>query len=395
MIFTMPNILYFQSGGPTSVINASFVGLCQAYMKRNLHGNVYVSRYGVSGLLEGHLERVDLDNLPPLDYRPGSYLGSLRLRLDPNPHGEQAIAIVNALREYEIDFIFPNGGNDSMDTTMKLASYIKEHRLSTKVVGIPKTVDNDLYGCDHTPGFGTAAKYVANAVISVALDDLTYKQGRANIIETMGRDSGFLAASSKLAALKDLAPDYIYVPEVPFDLPSFLAKAKKTYAEKGRCLIVVSEGIRNKEGALIAEDSSRIDEFGHSQVGGVSSYLASLLEKEGIKSRAIELSVLNRASGFLPSLTDIEEAKGAASFALESALKGESGCMVCVKRKPGKDYRIYYATEPIEKIANKVVYLDKRYINEEGDNILDSYIDYCAPLIKGNAMALGDDGLLL
>ena len=389
-----PNIVYFQSGGPTSVINASFVGLCEAYKKLGLNGNIYVSRYGVSGLLEGKLELTDFDKLPRLEYRPGSYLGSLRLRLDSNPSGEQALAIIDTLKKYSIDFIFPNGGNDSMDTAMKLCTYIKEHNLTTKVIGIPKTIDNDLYGCDHTPGFGTAAKYVANAVISVALDDLTYKQGRVNIIETMGRDSGFLAASAKLAALRGLTPDYIYVPEVSFDVSSFIRKSKKAYQEKGRCLIVVSEGIRNKDGTLIAADSSRVDEFGHNQVGGVSSYLASLIEKEGIKSRAIELSVLNRASSFMPSLTDIEEAKSAAAFALESALKGESGRMVCIKRKQGKDYRVYYQAEPIEEIANRVVYLDKRYINREGDNILDSYIDYCAPLIKGNAASLAEDGLL-
>ncbi len=281
-----------------------------------------------------------------------------------------------------------------MDTAMKLSSFIKEHHLNTKVVGIPKTVDNDLYGCDHTPGFGTAAKYVGNAVLSVAMDDLTYKKGRVNIIETMGRDSGFLAASGKLAALRGLAPDYIYVPEVPFDVPSFIAKAKKTYEEKGRCLIVVSEGIRHEDGTLIAVDSSRTDEFGHSQVGGVSSYLASLIEKEGIKSRAIELSVLNRASSFLPCLTDIEEAKGAAAFALESALKGETGCMVCIKRKEGKDYQVYYETRRIEEIANQVVYLPRKYINEEGDNITDEYLGYVVPLIKGNAMPLKEDGLL-
>ncbi len=388
------NILYFQSGGPTSVINASFRGLLDAYRRLDLHGQVYISPCGVSGLLDGNLEAVDINTLPRLDYRPGSYCGSLRLRLDPDPHSPQALSIIDTLRKYKIDYVFPNGGNDSMDTAMKLSAYIQTHGLNTKVVGIPKTVDNDLYGCDHTPGFGTAAKYVANAVISVALDDLTYKKGRVNIIETMGRDSGFLAASGKLAALRNLAPDYIYVPEVPFDIPSFLEKAKRTYKEKGRCLIIVSEGIRNKEGQLIATDSNRQDEFAHQQVGGVSSYLAALLEKEGIKSRAIELSVLNRASGFLPSLVDIQEAKAAAAFALESALKGETACMVCIKRKEGKDYEAYYQTESITKIANKVVYLPKEYIDEEGDNITDAYIDYCAPLIQGNAMALGEDGLL-
>ena len=389
-----PNILYFQSGGPTSVINASFLGLAEAYKKANLGGHAYVSRYGVSGLLEGKLDEIDLDALPDITFRPGSYFGSLRLWLDEDPDGPQAKAIINTLKQYDIGYVFPNGGNDSMDTAMKLCSYIKHAGLDIKVIGIPKTIDNDLWGCDHTPGFGTAAKHVVNATLAVAMDDLTYKQGRVNIIEAMGRDSGFLAASSKLASLKGLGPDYIYVPEVPFDIQAFLDKAKKTYKERGRCLIVVSEGIRGKDGSLIASSSAYEDEFRHQQVGGVSSYLSALLEKEGIKSRAIELSVLNRASSFLPSLTDINEAKEVAAYALEEAIKGKSASMACIKRKEGMDYQVEYVPLPIEKIANKVVYLPRHYINEEGDNITDAYIPYCAPLIKGNALPLDEDGLI-
>ena len=388
------NILYFQSGGPTSVINASFLGLAEAYKKANLGGHVYVSRYGVSGLLENKLEEIDLDNLPDITYRPGSYFGSLRLRLDEDLDGPQAKAIINTLKQYNIGYVFPNGGNDSMDTAMKLCSYIKHSGLDIKVMGIPKTIDNDLYGCDHTPGFGTAAKYVVNATIAIAMDDLTYKQGRVNIIETMGRDSGFLAASSKLASLKGLGPDYIYVPEVPFNIKGFLDKAKKTYKEKGRCLIIVSEGIRDKDGNLVASSSAYEDEFQHQQVGGVSSYLSALLEKEGIKSRAIELSVLNRASSFLPSLTDIKEAKEVAAYALGEALKGKTASMACIKRKEGNEYQVEYTTLPIEEIANKVVYLPRHFINEAGDNITNAYIPYCAPLIKGNALPLDEDGLI-
>lgn len=390
---TNPNILYFQSGGPTSVINASFLGLIETYRSLGLKGHFYVSRYGVSGLLNGTLEEIDLDNPPDITYRPGSYFGSLRLKLEDDPNGEQALAIIDALRKYHIDFIFPNGGNDSMDTALKLSSLVAHHGLSTKVVGIPKTIDNDLFGCDHTPGFGTAAKYVINATVSVALDDLTYQQGRVNIIETMGRDSGFLAASSKLACLRGVGPDYIYVPEVPFEAESFLPKCKKTYLEKGRCLIVVSEGIRDKQGNLIVSSSSK-DQFGHHQVGGVSSYLAGLLRQEGLKSRAIELSVLNRASSFLPSNQDIQEAKEVAGEALKAALEGKSACMICLKRVNDSPYEISYEAVDIKEIANRVVYLPKEYINETGDNILDSYIPYCLPLIQGNAMPLGEDGIL-
>ena len=388
------NILYFQSGGPTSVINASFLGLVKEYRRQNIQGHVYVSRFGIDGLLQGKLEEIDIHNPPDILFRPGAYFGSARLRLDPDPQSAQALSVVKTLQDYAIDYVFPNGGNDSMDTAAKLSAYASFHHLSLRVVGIPKTIDNDLYGCDHTPGFATAAKFVANATLSIAMDDATYKQGRVNIIETMGRDSGFLAASSILASLKGYAPDYIYVPEVPFVLGEFLRKCVKTYKEKGRCLVVVSEGIRDKDGKLIATSSSREDVFGHRQVGGVSSYLASLLENQGIKTRAIELSVLNRASSFLPCLRDIEEAKGAAAFALNSSIQGQSGCMVCILREEGDEYAVRYQTRDIQDIANRVVYLPKRYISASGDGIDARYIAYCLPLIQGNATNLDENGLI-
>ncbi len=391
---TSTNLLYLQSGGPTAVINSSFAGLVKAFQKDKNHGHFYYSHYGVKGLSEGKLVEVDLEKVPILSFRPGSYTGSLRKKLPSDSTDPFAEKILKTLIKYQIDVVFFNGGNDSMDSAATLASYVKERNLPIKVFGIPKTIDNDLTGCDHTPGFGTAAKFVANSTIAIGLDDLSYEKGRVNIIETMGRDSGFVTASAVLASLKGIKPDYIYVPEVPFSIPDFLAKCKATYSKKGHCLVVVSEGIRDKDGTLIATDSIAKDAFNNRQVGGVGKYLASLIAQEGIKTRGIELSLLNRASSFLPSLTDIKEAEGVASEAYRCYQKGLTGVMVTLGRKKEEKYAPLYGTIALEKAKDIARTLPKKYINKAGDNISASYIDYVLPLIQGNAIPLSNDGLL-
>lgn len=388
------NVCYFQSGGPTSVINATFQGLFDAYLKDDEIGDFYVSRYGITGLLENKLTKVEKENLPCLDFRPGSYWGSLRKKLPSDSKDPIVVTLMNNLKSNNIRYLFVNGGNDSMNTAYRISRYAKDYDMDIKVIGIPKTIDNDLYGCDHTPGFGTAAKYVANCTIATSIDDKTYQKGRVNIIETMGRDSGFVTASAILASLKGEAPDYIFVPEVPFDTEEFLKKVKKTYEEKGRCLVVVSEGIRDKNGELIASDTKEKDAFNNTVVGGVGKYLAALVGSIGIKNRGIELSVLNRASGFLPSLTDINEAKLVSSKAYEAAKASKSGIMIGLGRKAGKEYAPEFNEIPLENVTDRIVTLPKEYINETNDNILPSYIDYVLPLIKGNAIALDEDGLL-
>jgi 6-phosphofructokinase 1 len=251
-----------------------------------------------------------------------------------------------------------------------------------------------LFGCDHTPGFGTAAKYVANCVIATSIDDKTYQKGRVNIIETMGRDSGFVAASAILASLKGEQPDYIFVPEVPFSIDEFLKKVSDCYKKKGRCLVVVSEGIRDKDGVLIASDDSAVDSFNNAAVGGVGKYLSSLVAKAGIKTRGIELSVLNRASGFLPSMVDIKEAEEVSKRAYLAAKAGHSGVMIALGRKSNEPYEPDFTEIPLQNVSDQVVTLPTCYINETGDNINPSFIDYVAPLIKGNAIPLDEDGLL-
>ena len=388
------NILYFQSGGPTTVINATFLGLFEAYLKKNNGEKFYVSRYGISSLIEDKLTLVKKDSFPALSYRPGSYWGSLRMKLPKDSKDPIVVKIMEVLKKRNIHYVFVNGGNDSMNTAYRLWQYAKEYAMDIQVMGVPKTVDNDLYGCDHTPGFGSAAKYVANAVLSIALDDKTYEKGRVNIVECMGRDSGFLTAAAVLTSLRGEKPDYIFVPEVPFDCDEFISKVKKTFEEKGRCLVVVSEGIKNKEGELIASDSVAKDSFNHPQVGGVCKYLAALLDEQGIKNRGIELSVIQRASGFIPSLTDVREAKRVAALAYQKAMKGKTGYMIAIQRKEGKQYHPYFTMVPLNQVADEVVYLPKKYINSTGDNINENYIDFVLPLIKGNANALDKDGLL-
>ncbi len=388
------NVCYFQSGGPTAVINATFKGLFDAYLKDEEKGKFFVSPYGLSGLLDDRLIEVKKDDLPELEFRPGSYWGSLRRKLPLDSQDPVARTLMENIRKNHIGYVFVNGGNDSMNTAYRISEYAKDYDMDIKVIGIPKTIDNDLYGCDHTPGFGTAAKFVANCVISTSIDDKTYDKGRVNIIETMGRDSGFVAASAILASLKGEKPDYIFVPEVPFSVSAFLEKVKATYEKKKRCLVVVSEGIRDDKGVLIASDSSVKDAFNNAAVGGVGKYLSALVANEGMKTRGIELSVLNRSSGFLPSLTDIHESEMVSNKAYQLAKKGYTGYMVSLGRKDGEKYAPKYGMIKLEEVSDRFVTLPKKYINKAGDNINPSYIDYVAPLIRGNAIAMDKDGLL-
>ncbi len=388
------NVCYFQSGGPTAVINATFKGLFDAYLKDEEKGKFFVSPYGLSGLLDDRLIEVKKDDLPELEFRPGSYWGSLRRKLPLDSQDPVARTLMENIRKNHIGYVFVNGGNDSMNTAYRISEYAKDYDMDIKVIGIPKTIDNDLYGCDHTPGFGTAAKFVANCVISTSIDDKTYDKGRVNIIETMGRDSGFVAASAILASLKGEKPDYIFVPEVPFSVSAFLEKVKATYEKKKRCLVVVSEGIRDDKGVLIASDSSVKDAFNNAAVGGVGKYLSALVANEGMKTRGIELSVLNRSSGFLPSLTDIHESEMVSNKAYQLAKKGYTGYMVSLGRKDGGKYAPKYGMIKLEEVSDRFVTLPKKYINKAGDNINPSYIDYVAPLIRGNAIAMDKDGLL-
>lgn len=385
------NICYFQSGGPTTVINSSFKGLFDYYKSLKSDKKFYYSHYGIQGLIDGELIDISEKDFPLLNYTPGSFTGSLRRKLKENDPAYDAI--VKTIKKYDIRYLFPNGGNDSMDTCYKLSLLMKREGYDCKVIGIPKTVDNDLPVTDHTPGYASAAKYIANTTIAILLDDLSYQKGRINILECMGRDSGYLTASAALARLRGLTVDYIYVPEVAFDLEKEKAKWKACYDKKGHCLVVVSEGIRDKDGVLISASQTK-DAFGNIQMGGVSSYLASLLASEGYKTRGIELSLPQRAASYLLSKRDIDEAMMVGEKALEKALEGKDGVMVCINRLKGTDYQIEYTDCPLELVGGKAVSLKDEYITAEKDNITDSFIAYLLPLIQGEVDAIREDGLL-
>lgn len=384
------NICYFQSGGPTAVINSSLLGLFEEFKRQNDGRRFYVSRFGIQGLLDGELTDISDFDLSKLSNTPGSYPGSLRKKLSEDD--PLLDVIIDTLKKYDIRYLFPNGGNDSMDTCRKLSKAMERKNYPCQVIGIPKTVDNDLPFTDHTPGYGSAAKYIANTILSIAIDDASYKKGRINIIEVMGRDSGYLTASAILSSLRGCAPDYIYVPEVPFDLEKEKKKWEKTFDEKKHCLVVVSEGIRDKDGILLAAGAK--DAFGNSQMGGVSSLLASYVEKDGYRNRGIELSLPQRCASYILSATDVSEAKEVGRKALEYALDGLSGVMVTIVRNESPKYSVSCSHCTVDEATSKVESLPTKYINDEGDNILHSFMDYVLPLIKGNIDTLADDGLL-
>ncbi len=386
------NALYFQSGGPTAVINTTFLGVYETFLSYATDQRFFVSRYGISSLLENNLEEVKGD-YSYLRLENGAHFGSLRKLLPEEENAAIGKEIVDNLKKNDIRYVFINGGNDSMDTAYKVNRYCIYHHYTCYVIGLPKTIDNDLFGCDHTPGYGSAAKFVANSILSLTYDEYSYKKGKILLIETMGRDSGYLAASSVLCAVRNKRPDYIYVPEVTFDIDSFMKKAIDTYQKKGHCIIVISEGIKDEKGELVSS-KGKSDAFGNKVPGGVGNYLSALISEKGYPSRCVELNTLQRSASYLLSKTDSEEAYQTGKIAFLSAYEKKTGMMVSLKRILSSPYQIEYPLIDLTLCRRKASSMPKQYINETGDNINDSFIDYVKPLVSGNVDALMDDGLL-
>jgi 6-phosphofructokinase len=391
------NLLYAQSGGPTSVINSSAYGVFKEAEKRDEIGQVYVALGGVQGLLEGRLSRICLAEkrrLALLTQTPGAAFGSCRKMLADFKEDEaDYLKIKEILEQNGIRYFLYNGGNDSMDTVSKLSSYFKKISFPCSVIGIPKTIDNDLAETDHTPGYGSAAKYIANTFASIAYDASAYEKGRANIIEIMGRDTGWLTASAALARLTGYGPDLIYVPEVPFSRERFAKEIQNIYRIKNRCFVAVSEGIKDKEGHFISETSKQ-DVFGHQQLGGVSAYLASLSEECGIHARGIELNLAQRSASYLASKTDIAEAIQAGSEAVKAAVQGLSGFMVAFERVSSNPYKISYTLKDVKGIAGKIRYLPSSFLLPEEEDVSEAFISYALPLIQGERPVKTEKGLI-
>lgn len=382
------NIIYGQSGGPTSVINSSAYGLIKEAKKhQDKIDKIYAMHFGIEGLLNEDI--IDLtslqdDELKKLLTTPGAAFGSNRYKLnDEISDKEKYDKIISIFDKYNIHYFFYNGGNDSMETILKISNYAKKIGYKLNSIGIPKTIDNDLCEMDHSPGYPSALRYIANSVSQIYYDDKSYLSGRVNIVEIMGRNAGWLTAGTKLAELNGAKVDLIYVPEVPFSLEDFLNKVIEIYNKKRHCLVCISEGIRNKHGKLIGTLKEEEDAFGHAQLGGVSVYLAHLIsEKLKIKTRYFELSLLQRSNSIIPSCVDIKEAMMVGKKALLAALKGKTGKLIAIKRISSSPYKVRYVSLDIDKVANKERSLPLKYINKEGNNITDEFLEYATPLIK-------------
>ena len=382
--------IFGQSGGPTAVINASAYGVIKAALEAEEITTVYGASHGILGVLEDRLyvmDEEDPEELKRLLHTPSSELGSCRYKIaDPEVDDTDYKRILEIFKKYNVRYFFYNGGNDSMDTCNKISRYMESVGYTCHVIGVPKTIDNDLFGTDHCPGFASAAKYIATSCMEINKDARVYETGMITIVEIMGRHAGWLAASAALASVYGSGPDLVYLPETDFDMDRFLADVDKIYKETGKVFVAVSEGIHYADGSFVSEaKTSATDGFGHAQLGGLASLLAEIVKKHtGAKVRGIELSLLQRCASHLASNTDITEAFEAGQEAVRNAVKGVSGKMVAFEREmvDGK-YHCKYVLLPLEEVANYEKKIPLEWINEEHNGLKQEFIDYVLPLIQG------------
>lgn len=389
-----------QSGGPTSVINASAQGAIQAALKANCITRVLGAAHGIKGVLEDRLydmSKEDPQELDLLQHTPSSALGSCRYKLaDPEKDDKDYRRILEIFKKYDVRYFFYNGGNDSMDTCNKISKYMQKEGYECRIMGIPKTIDNDLNGTDHCPGFASAAKYIATSCMEVWQDAHVYDTGMVTVIEIMGRHAGWLAGSSALATWAGHGPDLIYLPEVDFEMEKFLDDVAAIYKKTGKCLIAVSEGIHYADGTFVSEaKTSTTDGFGHAQLGGLAVMLADLIkQKTGAKVRGIEFSLLQRCGAHLASHTDVEEAKMAGKAAVEAAVAGSTDRMVAFEcSRENGNYQCKTILQPLDIVANIEKKVPREWINEAGNGIEQPLIDYVLPLIQGESQRAVDHSL--
>ena len=389
-----------QSGGPTSVINASAYGVIRTALDADCITKVYGAHYGIKGVLDDQLFVMDEEDRAELDklmYTPSSILGSCRYKMkDPDEDETDYKRILEIFKKYDVRYFCYNGGNDSMDTCNKISKYMKKVGYECRIMGVPKTIDNDLYGTDHCPGFASAAKYIATSVMEVARDTVVYDTGMVTIIECMGRHAGWLTAAAALANVDKRSCDFIYLPERDFDMDQFLADVEKRFKENGNCIVAVSEGIHYADGSFVSEaKTSATDGFGHAQLGGLAAMLAGIVkEKLGCKTRGIELSLLQRCAAHCASETDIHESFAAGQAAVDAMLEGETDHMIGFEcdRTHGT-YERKTTLFPLSDVANYEKHVPDEWINEEGNDILQGFIDYAMPLIQGETPMKKKNGL--
>lgn len=379
--------VFAQSGGPTTVINASIAGgLLEALENESVTG-VLCAHHGIKGVLDEDFFDISLEDkaeLEALKHTPASAFGSVRYKLkNPAEDDTDYRRILEVFKKYDVRYFFYNGGNDSMDTCDKISKYMQKSGYDVNVIGIPKTIDNDLCGTDHCPGYGSAAKYIANSIMEINRDASIYPSPLVVVVEIMGRNAGWLTAASKLASVNGFGADLIYLPETPFSYEKFLSDVKTVVDAKKYCVVAVSEGIRFENGKYVGEDQSSTDVFGHSQLGGVCSILKAKAKSLGLKCKAVELNILQRCAAHCASDTDVEESFNAGRQAVKKAVDGETDKMIAFRRKPGETYEIEYVAEPLSSAANAEKRIPAEWITADGTNLTDDFVAYALPLIAG------------
>ncbi len=388
-----------QSGGPSAVINASAYGAIRTALDSPVITKVYGAAHGIKGVLDDVLYIMDEEDpaeLELLKYTPSSALGSCRYKIaDPDVDDTDYKRILEIFKKYDVRYFFYNGGNDSMDTCNKISKYMMKVGYECRIMGIPKTIDNDLFGTDHCPGFSSAAKYIATSIMEVYHDARVYDTGMVTIIECMGRHAGWLTAAAALASEMGAGPDLIYLPEVDFDMDKFLADVTSIYNKQGNCIVAVSEGIHYADGKFVSEaEVQATDGFGHAQLGGLAARLANIVkEKTGAKVRGIELSLLQRCAAHCASGNDIEESFMSGKAAVENAIAGITDKMVGFECDRTNGYVCKTKLFDLTSVANYEKKVPVEWINEEGNGLLKPFIDYAMPLIQGETGMKKENGL--
>lgn len=402
---TKKNLIVGQSGGPTAVINSSLYGVVSEGIAHSDEiGEVYGMVNGIEGFLEDRIlnfrEALPGEQLDYLKHTPGAYLGSCRYKLPESLEDPVYPLLFQKFEEMNIGWFFYIGGNDSMDTVSKLSRYAAQTGSSIRVIGEPKTIDNDLVHTDHTPGYGSAAKYVASTVREITLDASVYEKKSVTIIEIMGRHAGWLTAASALARkYKGDNPFFIYLPESAFDTEKFLKDVESAFEKNCNVVVCVSEGIHDADGTFICEYDSSVgtDTFGHKMLAGCGKYLENLVrDRLGVKARSVELNVSQRCSASLISAADQKEAVSAGRFGVQAALNGETGKMVSFVRRQTEDgsYQMECGLEDVNLICNEEKEVPAEWITENGSDVSDEFIKYVTPLVQGSVnVPLGEAGL--
>lgn len=396
------NCMVAQSGGPTVAINASLAGVIAGVSSSAMYDTVYGSLNGITGILNNDLLDLTalMDGHPGylerLKITPAMFLGSCRYKLpdyldDDSPY----VYIFKQFADYQIEAFFYIGGNDSMDTVLKLSEYGKRIGSNIRIIGIPKTIDNDLCETDHTPGFGSAAKYIASSLLEISHDTFIYAVKSVTIVEIMGRDAGWLTAAAALARNEyNAAPHLIYLPEVPFDTEDFLLDIKRLLFERNNVIVAVSEGIRDASGNYISASEQAVDTFGHSQLSGAAQTLEFLVkEKLGVKVRSVEINVLQRCASHLASMTDLSESFCLGKKAVALSEEGVTASMVTIGRVSNDPYTVTYGHAEIKHIANEAKCVPADWISPSGNDIEQPLLDYLFPLIQGECEIPYENGI--